>query len=196
MSPIFYEDSLGAKLAEKAAQATDRAREAELAYIDDPEALERAEQEVHNLDVTPDYSAVGDDWVVVFGPSKVSSVIDVAGPTAMLIAMPLDAEGIAYCWDPYPPQDMPGAATPAEHAADRPFSILVAPENAERARELLAGTREGSTGVTGVAATHERTPEALRARRVLSGSSLVLLYGAIAVAMVISIVLWLVERLQ
>ena len=39
MSPLFYEDSLGAKLAEKMKLATDKVREEENAYIEDPEAL-------------------------------------------------------------------------------------------------------------------------------------------------------------
>ena len=48
----------------------DRVRETELDYIDDPAELERAENAVHDLDVTPDYGIVSDDWVTVFGPSK------------------------------------------------------------------------------------------------------------------------------
>jgi hypothetical protein len=196
VSPIFYEDSLGAKLAEKFTESTDRVREAELDYIDDPAELERAENAVHDLDVTPDYGIVSGDWVVVFGPSKISGILDVAGPSAMLIAMPLDAEGIAYCWDPYPPADMPGAATPAEHAVDQPFSLKVAPADSERARELLADARPGSPLVAGVPATHELTPEAQANRSVLSATSLILLYGFGIGFALLGALFWLIRYLR
>jgi hypothetical protein len=196
MSPLFYEDSLGAKLSEMMTEAADRAHEAEMELIDDPEALERAENAVHDLDTTPDYGIVADDWVTVFGPSKVSGILDVAGPAAMLITMPLDAEGIAYCWDPYPPADMPGAATPAEHGVDMPFSLLVAPMDERRARDLLADSRAGSRLVAGVPATHDLTPEAKVNRRMLSTTSLVLLYGVGIAVTVLSFVFWLIERLR
>ena len=68
MSPLFDEDSLGARLAEKATTAMDGARYAEDPFVEDPEALALAEAEVSGIDPEDDYENLTADWVVAFGP--------------------------------------------------------------------------------------------------------------------------------
>ncbi|NTU70388.1 MAG: hypothetical protein HGB10_00980 [Coriobacteriia bacterium] len=176
MSPIFYEDSLGEKLARKATEAMDAAHEENLDEIEDLGELERAEAAVRGVDPQADYEALSEDRVVVFGPTKLSGILDVAGFNARLIAMPLDSEGIAYAWDPYPPEEMPGTATPVYHAVDRPFSLLVNAEDEDRARALLTANA-GSSGLAGFVAEPQRTPEAAATRRRFSATTFMLLYG-------------------
>ena len=188
MSPLFYEDSLGAKLAEKAQAALTAAREqgehpeavelatGDVALVDDPSALAEAELAARRVDPHSDSERMSRDGVTVFGPSKLSGVIDVAGVNARVITMPLDAEGIEYVWHPYPPEEMPGPAAAFQHAADRPFSLLVAPADSTRACEVLKAY-PGSKGSLGAVATHDRTPEAARSRRTLAWVLLIVMFG-------------------
>ena len=176
MTPLFYEDSLGARLAEKAHDAIERVGSADDELIDDPAALEAAQAEVNTEDPYREYAAAGSDWVVVLGPTKLSGLLDVAGANACVITMPLDAEGIPYVWDPYPPEEMPGATNPYR-VADRPFSLLVAPQNAAAARSLLAAVRPGASLPAGMPATHALTPQAASSRRELAWTLLVIFFG-------------------
>lgn len=173
MTPLFYEDSLGAKVAERLVHLPSADDE----LVEDPAALEAAQEAVNAEDPYAIYGKVDPDWVPVFGPSKLSGMIDIAGKNACLITMPLDAEGIAYAWDPYPPEEMPGA-TSHLRAVDRPFTLLVAPEDAERARELLAVSQPGSQRPVGVTASHPLTADATSARRELAWTLLVIFIGS------------------
>ena len=165
MSKLFWEDSLGAKLAEKATEATDRVRELEKAYIDDPEELERAEKAVHDAGEqgTESYKQVQNDWVAVAGPIKISGIMDSAGPNGCLITAPLEANDIPFAWDPYPPEDMPGYRV-GYGAVDRPFKVLVPPERAAEARELI-GELRGSKSFVGLPVEIERGLKSTSRRR-------------------------------
>ena len=162
MSPLFYEDSLGAKLAAKADAAMNAARDADNKLVDDPEALARAEAEVSGVDPNDDYEQVTEDWVVAFGPSKLSGLIDSAGFTARLLTGPLETADIPHVWDPYPPEEMPSFRV-GYGAVDRPFSLLVPADRLDEARELLTGV-VGSAAQFGMPASPGRTPE-VRAKR-------------------------------
>lgn len=163
MSPLFYEDSLGAKLAEKADAAMNAAHEAENEFVEDPEALARAEAEVCDVDPEDDYKQVTADWVVAFGPSKLSGLIDSAGFTARLLTGPLETADIPHVWDPYPPEEMPSFRV-GYGAVDRPFSLLVPADRLDEARELITGT-VGSAAQFGMVASPGRTPQAAAKRR-------------------------------
>lgn len=152
MTPLFYEDSLGAKVAE----AFDGLPSADDELVDDPNVLDAAQAAVNGQDPQAVYQRVGSDWVAVFGPSKLSGILDAAGWTASMVTMPLDSEGIEYAWDPYPPGDMSGAASPTDHVADRPFTLLVPPADAQLASSLITASPGASTNVGGPA-TYERT---------------------------------------
>ena len=92
MSPLFYEDSLGAKLVEKATAAMDAAREqgahtetvelatSDEALVEDPRALAEAELAARGVDPQRAYEQVTSDWVSVGGPSKLSGLIDSPEP--------------------------------------------------------------------------------------------------------------------
>ena len=170
-APLFYEDSLGEKLAE----AIRNLPNADDELIDDAEALDEAQREVNAEDPEAVYARVAPDWVPVFGPSKLSGLLDIAGANACVITMPLDAEGIAYVWDPYPPEEMPGVTSPSR-ALDRPFTLLVSPQDAARARELIS-SRPGSSMPPGLAASHDRSAEAISPRRELAWSLFVVFLG-------------------
>jgi hypothetical protein len=136
--PLFYEDSLGAKLVDGIESVMDTPGSADDELIEDAGALETAQREANGQDPEAIYAEVGDDWIPVFGPSKLSGFWDVAGTNASKITMPLVAAGITFAWDPYPPEEMPGSATPFYHLMDRPFTLLVAPADAPGARGLLS----------------------------------------------------------
>lgn len=162
-SPVFYEDSLGAKMVD----AWNNLGSADDELIEDPKALRAAQREVNGEDPEAVYSEVQSDWVAVFGPSKVSSILDAPGSNACIITMPLVAAGIRYAWDPYPPEEMPGSAYPADHLIDRAFTLLVAPQDAREARSLLSA-RPGAPTSVGAAATHDFEPDAASNRFVLA----------------------------
>jgi len=141
MSPLFYEDSMGAKLAEKAAEAMDRARDADGDPVEDHEALEHAETEVRAGRPDDQYEQLTSDWVPVVRPSVISGILGPPGISAMMLTSPLDSEGIEYVWAPYPPESMP-LFRPSGGAFDRPFWILVPAASFQDARVLLGGLRD------------------------------------------------------
>jgi hypothetical protein len=168
MSPIFYEDSLGAKLAEKAHAAMDNARDyaeqtTDADLIDDPEALAAAEAAARGVDPDDVYEQVTDEWVAVLGPSKLSGLVDNAGFAAKLVTTPLEAAGIPCAWDPYPPEEMPSYRY-GYGAVDRPFTLLVPASRAAEAAELL-GTQTGSASPFGLPIEHERSADSEKKRR-------------------------------
>jgi len=180
---LFYEDSLGAKIAEKASAAMDAAHDAETEFVDDPEALARAEAEVAGVNPEDAYRQVTAEWVTVFGPSKLSGLIDSAGFTGRLLTSPLEAADIPHVWDPYPPEEMP-AFRIGYGAVDRPFSLMVPADRADEARELLTAT-VGSAFSCGMPAGLERTPEVVATRRRGSWIILWVFIGLQAVAFLI-----------
>ena len=188
MSPIFYEDSLGEKLAEKAKTAMAAAREADAergrnpetvalatgddGLVDDPEALAAAERRVRGIDPEEVYEQFGEDWVVILGPSKVSGITDEAGFTSRQLTGPLDDAGIPFAWDPYPPEEMP-TYRPGYGAVDRPFTWLVPPSRAEEARTLLDPNFKNA-GMYGVLARQPRGEDWRSRSRVLLWPLLIL----------------------
>lgn len=140
--PLFYEGSLGAKLAEKWNQLGSADDE----LIDDPAALETAQHAADNVgrkeprraDVSESHVADTSNWVAVFDSIRLSGMTSIAGTGAFAITSALDAAGISYAWDPYPPEEMP-AFRPAYGAIDRTFTLLVPPDQAAEARTALAG---------------------------------------------------------
>jgi hypothetical protein len=131
--PMFYEDSLGAKMAD----AWNRLGSADDELIEDPEALETAQREGDQID--PEVPAEPDvpDWVPVFGPARLSGLMRIAGATAFELTAALDSAEIPHAWDPYPPEEMP-AFRPYYGAIDRPFTLLVPRDRFEVARAALA----------------------------------------------------------
>jgi hypothetical protein len=172
-SPMFYEDSLGAKMVD----AWNKLGSADDALIEDPEALRAAQREVNGEDPEEIYSEVEPDWVAVFGPSKLSGLLDSAGSNACIITMPLNAAGIRYAWNPYPPEEMPGpAGSAAYHTLDHPFTLLVAPEDADEARRLISAN-PGSGHMIGAVASHGPESAAVSKRRSLAWMVLVMFIG-------------------
>jgi hypothetical protein len=141
--PLFYEDSLGAKLAKKWNQLGSADDE----LIDDPAALEAAQHAADDvgrakprrIDVSESHVEDTHGWVPVFDSVRLSGIRSVAGTGAFAITSALDAAGISYAWDPYPPEEMP-AFRPAYGAIDRTFTLLVPPDQAAEARAALAQT--------------------------------------------------------
>lgn len=114
--------------------------------IEDLAALEAAERAVRNAP-RPGSCGVAmpsesiDDWQVVYGPVRLSSLMSDGGITAALVAGPLHDAGIPLVWDPMAPE-LAQSVRP-DFNWQRQFSLLVPPEYAEEARELLAGYRDG-----------------------------------------------------
>jgi hypothetical protein len=197
VSPLFYEDSLGAKLVDALRERGYLDPEAPLRspgspaphkadeLVEDPEALQAAEQLVFTEDPQAVYTRVGDDWVPVFGPSKVSGVIDIAGANAAVITMPLAAVGIEFAWYPYPPEQMPSPAYPYSHIVDRPFTLLVPAEDAVEAAALISAVA-GSRSQFGVVSTHERVAEAVSSRRTVSWVLLIVLSGLLDLVAIVA----------
>lgn len=109
--------------------------------VDDPLALEAAERAVARM---PDvdlvsYTEYGRDWVPVYGPIRLSSLFRDGGASSSLITGPLTAEGIPFVWDPFPPSH--AQTSRPDFNWLREFTLLVAPDRADDARNLLAHLR-------------------------------------------------------
>ncbi|HEY5540238.1 MAG TPA: hypothetical protein VIL41_02160 [Coriobacteriia bacterium] len=127
-APLFYEGSLGAK----AVEALRNLPSADDELLDDPAALEAAQAAVNAKDPDADNPVAGLDWIAVYGPERLGGTQSEAEQNAAILTMPLDAEGIPYAWDPFPPQGMY-----VTRGVSRPFTLLVAPDDGQRARELV-----------------------------------------------------------
>lgn len=127
-APLFYEDSLGEKLVD----AINSMPSADDELIDDPAALEAAQAAANAVDPDVENTVAGPDWVALYGPERLGGTQTEAEQNAAILTMPLDAEGIQYAWDPFPPQGMY-----VTRGVSRPFTLLVAPSDADRARVLL-----------------------------------------------------------
>jgi hypothetical protein len=136
--PLFYEDSLGAKLVEKWNDWWSTGSSADDELIEDREALDAAEAELRDCDPLEQSAAHASDWVPVFGPAKISGLLDIPGPASFLLAGRLASVGIPAAWSPFPPELMSQFARFAGSLCfDRPFTLLVSPEDLPAAAEEL-----------------------------------------------------------
>lgn len=172
-APMFYEDSLGAK----AAEALENLPSADDELIDDPVALEAAQAEVNAVDPDAGNPVAGTDWIAIYGPERLGGTQTEADQNAAILTMPLDAEGIPYAWDPFPPQGMYVARGVA-----RPFTLRVAPEDARRARELVA-PRYGSTPHASFAAQSALSSAVPSSGRAFAWSFFIVFLGATLIAL-------------
>jgi hypothetical protein len=178
MTPLFYEDSLGDKIAHAMAarrlSASERQRAARSAsltaeagfvldadLIDDPSALSAAEILAAQCDPLVPVGELGDIWVTVFGPAKISGIFDAPWPASFIFTAPLAAADIPIRWQPYPPELMPGFRA-GDGAVDRPFSLQVPKQFAVEASAALAalGVETSKWGEFGVPLHADRTDEA------------------------------------
>lgn len=115
--------------------------------IEDLAALEAAEEAVRNAPrpgscgIQPPPDSI-DDWQVVYGPVRLSSLMSDGGISAALIAGPIADAGIPLVWDPMAPE-LAQSVRP-DLNWQRQFSLLVPPDHADEARELLTGLRDRS----------------------------------------------------
>lgn len=112
-----------------------------LDYIADPAALAFAESAARAVDRNAVFDQVNEKWVELLGPTVISGLTGSAGLNGFRITSPLEAAGIPYMWQPYPPEEMP-AFRPAYGAVDRPFTLFVPRSYLDSAREALVA--EGS----------------------------------------------------
>lgn len=110
-------------------------------YIDDPTALAFAESAARAVDRSAVFDQVNEEWVELLGPTVISGFTGSAGLNGFRITSPLEAAGIPFIWQPYPPEEMP-AFRPAYGAIDRPFTLFVPTSYLDSAREALVA--EGS----------------------------------------------------
>ena len=110
-------------------------------YIEDPGALAFAEAAARAVDRSAVFDQVNEEWVELLGPTVISGLTGSAGLNGFRITSPLEAAGIPFVWQPYPPEEMP-AYRPAYGAVDRPFTLYVPRSYVDSAREVLVS--EGS----------------------------------------------------
>jgi len=108
--------------------------------VEDPAALAAAERAVAHSDPDEAYADFDDSWVQVLGPVTLVNVT--ARIRSFEITSPLIAEGIPFAWDPLPPEEL--STVRPELANAQRFRLYVAPQHAERARELVAWWDEGA----------------------------------------------------
>lgn len=136
--PLFYEDSFGAKLAEKWNDWWNTGTSADDELIEDREALDAAEAELRDCDPMEQSAVRRNDWVPVFGPAKISGLLDIPGPASFLLAGRLASMGIPSAWSPFPPELMSQFGRFAGSLCfDRPFTLLVPPADLPAAAEAL-----------------------------------------------------------
>lgn len=107
--------------------------------VDDPLVLEAAEIAAASAPHPSQYRRLTDaeaqTWVTVFGPAKVSALFLDGGVSGALVAGPLADAGIPFAWLPFPPE-LAQTARP-DLNWQREFRLLVPPEHAEAAREII-----------------------------------------------------------
>jgi len=104
--------------------------------VSDPDSLRAAEIAVSEAQATDTYAKSGEEWVELVGRRRLSGLFGDAGYTAAIVTAPLQAAGIPFVWDPYPPEQMP-AFRVGYGAVDRPFSLMVPASRLEEARALI-----------------------------------------------------------
>ncbi len=135
--------------------------------VSDPEALEAAEDAAaHSAPVYFDDIAVG-EWVAVVPPLEFYGAL--AGVNkAFAASAPLEAAGIPFAWDPYPP-DLRPSGLPGAGSYDQPFTLLVPKGSYEEARVLVEAAlesvpaHEGADGYIDDPAALEAAEQAVRA---------------------------------
>jgi hypothetical protein len=109
--------------------------------IEDPAALEAAERAVSSgrpMDVYEEYQ---EDWVEVLGPTALGSLMSSGAVGAFMITSPLQAAGIPFVWQPFPPEEQQNIRPDFNYWMR--FSLHVPPEYAATATELLGGNYPG-----------------------------------------------------
>ena len=102
--------------------------------VTDPETLEAAEQAAsHRAPVHFDDIATG-EWTPVVGPVEFYGSLG-AGAKAFMVTAPLEAAGIPFAWDPYPPAERP-LGLPGAGSYDQPFTLRVPVGSFEEAHFL------------------------------------------------------------
>lgn len=100
--------------------------------VEDPDALAAAEAAAMRAPDEFAQSATG-EWVAIV--RDIAFVADLSGAQALPYVAPLEAEGVPYVWDPYPPYESNAYVRVA--SAPRSFSILVPAGMEERATDAL-----------------------------------------------------------
>lgn len=103
-------------------------------FVDDPEALAAAEAAVRAMPEPKQYVR-DDSWVAVFGPQRLSSLVEDGGSQGAIVAGPLADAGIRFSWDPMPPEH--GQTARPDFNWLRTFTLYVPAQDADAARELL-----------------------------------------------------------
>ena len=111
--------------------------------VSDPDALEAAEEAAaRSAPVYFDDIAVG-EWVAVMPPLEFYGAL--AGVNkAFAVSAPLEAAGIPFAWDPYPPDQRP-SGLPGAGSYDQPFTLLVPAGSYEDARVLVEAALESES---------------------------------------------------
>ncbi len=110
-------------------------------FVEDPLALEAAERAVAMMPNVNDasYAQYNDTWVVVFGPIRLSSLFRDGGLSEALVTGRLSSVGLPFVWDPFPPSSAQSARPELNWL--RVFTLLVPPDRADEARDLLSAFR-------------------------------------------------------
>jgi hypothetical protein len=106
-------------------------------FVDDPEALRRAEEAVAHGGAVAEgpQRPILEDWTAV---ARQSAAVIAGGLDVVVLA--LESEGIPIGWDPYDPRDAVSYRPPWQSAIVT-YSLLVPRSEFERARRLLQGVR-------------------------------------------------------
>ena len=105
--------------------------------VDDPRALEAAEQAAMDAPSPFEVEATG-DWVELFSRLTIPGGPG-AAPRASEIVAPLEATGIPFAWSPYPPTERP-TSLPAGGVYPAAFDVLVPQDRVEEARDAVVGS--------------------------------------------------------
>jgi hypothetical protein len=113
--------------------------------VSDPDVLEAAEQAVaHSAPIYFDDIATG-EWTAVVPPLEFYGTL--AGVNkSFAVTAPLEAAGIPFAWDPYPPDQRP-SGLPGAGSYDQPFTLMVPSGAYEDARALVESALESEAEV-------------------------------------------------
>jgi riboflavin kinase/FMN adenylyltransferase len=104
--------------------------------VEDVAALSAAEAAVARIDPYECYQGFDDTWVEVMELPGLSRAATTGGVEAFMVTTPLEAAGIPFAWDPFPPSDQ--YRVRPDFITSRTFKLLVPPDYAEEARQVLA----------------------------------------------------------
>jgi len=103
--------------------------------IEDPVALEAAEEAVSGIRVMDAYADYNEDWVEVLAPTTLGSLMASGALGAFVLTSPLQASGIPFVWQPFPPEEQQNVRPDFNYWMR--FSLHVPPEHAAEAVRLL-----------------------------------------------------------